>query len=116
MSMTAQGRGSSHDVVTQLQGIIRQLSAWVQAFTGRSVTGTFTLTAAATTAVTQPAILATAAISLTPTNAAAATLMGSAQSLYVSVKTPGSGFTVATANAVAAAGTETFSYSVINPL
>jgi hypothetical protein len=79
------------------------------------ITGTFTLAAAATTTVTQPGVRATSVIVLTPTNAAAATLQGSAKALYVSAIVPGASFTVATANAVAAAGTETYSYSVFNP-
>jgi parallel beta-helix repeat protein len=76
--------------------------------------GTFTLGAAVTTAVSENRIAtASAKIILTPTNAAAATLMGSAKCLYISAVTWDVGFTVATANAVAAAGTETFSYEVI---
>jgi len=101
MSMMDGGRSGASDVVTQLQGVVRQLSAWVQAFNGRAVTGTFTLAAAATTTVSQPAILATSSIQIFPTNAAAGTLMGSAKALYISVKTPGTGFTVATSNAAA---------------
>lgn len=81
------------------------------------VTGTFTLSAAATTTVVQNEVTANSVISTpTPTNAAAATLMGSAKSLYISAKTPGASFTVATANGVAAAGTETFQYQLWNPV
>lgn len=89
--------------------------ATVMSTTFPRITGTFTLAAAATTTVTQPGIKATSVVQLTPTNAAAATLMGSAKALYVSAKTPGASFTVATANAVAAVGTETFDYSVFSP-
>jgi hypothetical protein len=78
------------------------------------VAGTFTLAAAATTVVPQTATESTSLITLTPTNAAAATLMGSAKSLYVSARTQGASFTVATANATSAAGTETFAYSMLN--
>lgn len=77
--------------------------------------GTFTLAAAATTTVPQPAVQANSMILFFPTNGPAATLMGSAKSLYPSAVSPGVSFTVATANAVAAAGTETFTYLLVNP-
>lgn len=76
--------------------------------------GTFTLAAAATTVVPQTATQSTSNITLTPTNAAAATLMGSNKALYISARTQGAGFTVATASAAAAAGTETFQYELLN--
>jgi hypothetical protein len=76
--------------------------------------GTFTLAAAATTTVPQTATESTSSISLTPTNAAAATLMGSNKSLYISARTQGASFTVATASGAAAAGTETFEYELLN--
>lgn len=78
------------------------------------VAGTFTLAAAATTTVPQPATLSTSNIALTPLNAAAATLMGSNKSLYISARTAGASFTVATASGAAAAGTENFGYSLVN--
>lgn len=77
------------------------------------IAGSFTLAAAATTVVPQTAISSNSKIALTPTNAAAATLMAGAASLYVSAKTQGASFTVATANAAAAAGNETFDYLVV---
>jgi hypothetical protein len=110
-----QGGSGASDVVVQLRGIVAQLSAWVQKFTNRAVFGTFTLAAAATTTVTQPGVQSTSVIHLTPTNAAAAALMGSAKSLYISALTPGASFAVATANATAAVGTETFSYVILTP-
>ena len=74
--------------------------------------GTFTLTAAVTTTVTDKRVTANSVILLTPTNAAAATLMGSAKALYLSARTAQTSFAVSTANAVAAAGTETFQYAI----
>jgi hypothetical protein len=59
-------------------------------------------------------VLSTSKIFLSPTNAAAATLMGSAKSLFISARTAGVSFQVSTANGVAAAGTETFDYYIRN--
>lgn len=79
-------------------------------------TGSFTLGAAATTVVPNTEVTSTSLPLLIPTNAAAATLMGSNKSLYISARTAGASFTVATASAAAAAGTETFSYILVNPV
>jgi hypothetical protein len=80
------------------------------------VRGTFTCTNAATTTVSDQAaaVLATSVITLMPTNAAAATLMSGAKSLYVSTRTAATSFVVSTADASAAAGTETFEYIIHN--
>ena len=110
-----QGSAGGTDIVTQLQNIARQLGLWVKAFQGRNTFGTFTMAAAATTVVPQPAVQANSNISLTSTNAAAGTLVGSAKSPYISAKSPGVSFTVATASGAAAAGTETFSYVIGTP-
>lgn len=110
-----QGSGSVTDAVTQLRAIARQLGAWVQAFNGRLVSGSFTLSAAASTTVAQPSVAVTSYIWLTPTNADAATLMGSAASLYVSAKTASTSFAVATADGSSASGTETFDYIIFTP-
>jgi len=112
---TAQGTGSLADVVTALQGIIRHLSAWVQAFQGRVTTGSFTMPAAATATIAQPAVLATSEISLQAVNASAATLTGSSKSLYILSKSPGVSFTVKTGDATNAAGTESFTYLINSP-
>jgi hypothetical protein len=108
---------SVDDVVTVLRQIATNLSQLIQRVGSifPRISGTFTLTAAATTTVTQTGITATSVVLLSPTNAAAATLMGSAKALYISALTPGASFQVATANATAAAGTETFKYVVVNP-
>lgn len=79
------------------------------------ISGSFTLAAAATTTVIQTNTAANSIVLLMPTNAAAGTLMGSTKSLYISARTVGASFTVATASGVAAAGTETFSYVIVNP-
>lgn len=117
------GRGSSTppqtagvtDVVTELKGIVSQLSALVQAIKGRVTSGTFTMTATATLVVPEPAVRSNSDIQISATNASAGALMGSNKSLYISAKTAGVSFTVTTASGVAAAGGETFSYLVNSP-
>jgi hypothetical protein len=104
------------DVVIQLQGIVSQLTALVKVFKGRPIYGTFTLSAAPSTAIIQPAVQSNSEISWTPTNAAAATLQGSAKALYISVILAGTSFTVTTGSGGNAAGTETFSYVVNTPI
>lgn len=111
-----QGSAGGTDVVTALQGIIRQLSAWVAAFQNRTSYGSVTLAAAATTVVSNGFTGGNSLVILTPTNAAAATLMGSAAAPYVSVLSPGVSFTIATADGSAAAGTESFNYQLITPV
>lgn len=111
-----QGTSGNTDVVIQLQGIVSQLSALVQAFNGRVAFGTFTLAAAATTVIPTTAVKGDSNISWTPTNAAAGTLMGGTKSLYVSAISAGVSFTVATASGVVAAGTETFAYIIVTPI
>lgn len=82
----------------------------VEAITG----GTFTCANAATTTVTQILTKANSLIFIMPTNAAAGTLMAGATSLYLSARTADTSFAVTTANAGAAAGTETFLYLCLN--
>lgn len=108
---------SLDDVVSNLLSIGRNIGALLGVIqtTLPRVHGTFTLGAAATTVVAEPAVRSTSIIVLLPTNAAAATLIGSAKSPYVSAKAVGVSFTVATANAAAAAGTEGFSYTLQTP-
>lgn len=114
--MQGQGSAGGTDVVTALQGIIRQLSAWVQAFQGRNSYGTFTLDAAATKVVLDSAVRSNSIVQVFATNAAAATLMGSSAALYTSALSAGTSFTVATADGSNATGTETFSYIVTTPV
>lgn len=93
--------------------IIRKIEEFANALPQKSV-GTFTLAAAASTTVTDTAVLTDSTILLMPTNAAAATLMGSSKSLYVSARTAVTSFAVSTADGLNAAGTETFQYIVLN--
>lgn len=77
--------------------------------------GTFTLSAAAATTVTDTNVAANSYIGWTPTNAAAAGVEGSSKKLYISARTAGASFQVTTGDGVAAAGTETFTYVIENP-
>lgn len=76
--------------------------------------GSFTLAAAATLVVPNANIRPTSVILLVPTSASAGALQAAATHLYISAKVAGTSFTVATANAAAAAGGETFDYVIIN--
>src|SRR5215469_5289861 len=105
--------GSITDVILQLQNIARQMGQWVQAFNGRIVGGTFTLSNATTTTVTQTAIKANSIISLTPTNATAA-LTQRTQGIYHSANSVGASFSVSTQSG-SAVGSETFEYTVFTP-
>lgn len=108
---------SIDDLATALNNSNKLISKLIETISDifPRVSGTFTLGAAVTTTVTQTATAANSIILLMPTNAAAGTLMGSAKAPYISARTVGASFAVSTANAVAAAGTETFSYIIINP-
>jgi|SRR5262245_5149038 len=80
--------------------------------------GTFTMAAAALTVVPNITIKSSpaSAVLLFPANAAAATLQGSAKSLYAAIAdyVDGVSFTARTSNATSAAGTEIFHYLVVN--
>ena len=99
--------------------IVQQLGNLINALTGllpfSGATGTFTCAASATTTVTNTSVAANSIILITATNAADGTLMAGATSLYLSARTAGTSFAFATANAAAAAGTETFQFLIVNP-
>ena len=76
--------------------------------------GTFTCAAAATTTITNTSVTASSIIFLQPTNAAAATLMAGASSLYISARNAGVSFVVGTADAGNPGSTETFNYLILN--
>jgi hypothetical protein len=109
---------SQDDGINQIRNVARGLDRLVSrfetAFPMGATQGTFTCANAATTVVTNTNVKATSTIVLTPTNAAAATLQGAATALYLSARTAGASFTVATADASSAAGTETFQYLIVN--
>jgi hypothetical protein len=110
--------GSGQDLVAANSQGVKYLGLLVQLLRTifPRISGTFTLAAAATTTVTDSRVFSNSVIlPPTPVNAAAATLQGSAKSLYVQSVANGS-FVVATANAAAAAGTEKFQYVVVNPV
>jgi hypothetical protein len=108
---------SQDDMLAQANGINANLAQLVSVMNTRfalgAYTGSFTLGAVVTTTITLAAATTTSKIFITPTNAAAATLQGSAKCLYVSSKTNGT-FAVSTANGVAAAGGELFDFVLVN--
>ena len=106
------------DVVTQLQAIVRQLTALrqsvdnlVTAISGRVVEGTFTATSGTTSVVTQPAVKSNSVVTLTPTNSAAATFLAG-KSYFITI-VAGTSFTVTFTSG--AGGTETFAYTINTP-
>lgn len=89
-------------------------SGAIRSLVDNSVVGGFTMDAAASKAVSNTVVTANSRIFLFPTNAAAATLQSGASALYISARTASTSFTVSTANAGSAAGTETFNFLVLN--
>lgn len=118
LDFNAPSGASLTDLATNGKNLNLNISALISAIQSifPRVSGTFTLAAAATTTVTQTAITATSIIVFTPTSASAGTLQGSVKCLYLSARTAGASFTVATASGGNAAGTETFQYFVVNPV
>ncbi len=111
------GGTTSDDMVSVGRAIVEQLAAIRAVLLGFGTVGAFTMSAAATLVVLAPAVVAGSRVWLSPTNAAAATLMGGSKSLYhdPTANVAGAGFTVKTADATAAAGGEQFAYIIINP-
>lgn len=106
------------DVGVILNQIARNGSLLVQTMSSvlPRVTGSITLSGSASTTVSEPAVRANSIINWNiPTNAAAATIMGSAKSLYLSAQNSGANFVLRTANSGTTAGTETFTYWLWNP-
>lgn len=110
--------GGLSDIATNGQNLnanISKLITTLQAilpFSGS--VGTFTAAAAASTTVNDVNVKANSFIALMETNAAAGTLQATSERLYVSARTAGTSFTVSTSDGGDAAGTETFSYVIIN--
>jgi hypothetical protein len=97
-----------------LQGVVKNLSQLQQTISNAfpAIGGSFTLTAATTTIVTQPAVVSGSRVFLTATNATAALTFRS-QGLYHSANTPGASFSISTQTGLAL-GSETFEYFVQN--
>jgi len=74
--------------------------------------GTFTAANNTLTTVTNNNASSFSKVRIMPTNAAAATLMGSAKSLYYDGYTTATSFKLRTADGNAATGTETFNYVI----
>ena len=113
--LSAVGLGDINTTLKNSNQNFSQLLQLLGALFPRTI-GTFTMPAAATVTVTQPAVSANSIIVPLPTNASAATLMGSSKHLYQSAVVAGTSFTLATGSAAAAAGTETFIYFIITPV
>jgi len=103
-------------ILSKVDGINKNLAALVKAtanaFVGNAAQGQVTLSAAATTTVTNSVSQVGSFIILTPLNASAATLQGGATALYV-VPANGS-FKLKTANGSNAAGTEIIGFIIVN--
>lgn len=106
------------DMLAQVAGHNANMASLTKVFSTRfalsSFTGTFNMTATATITIPDTNVKSNSVIFFVPTNGAGAQLQGSAKQLYVSTRAPGTNFVAATGNAVAAAGTETFSYVILN--
>jgi hypothetical protein len=98
----------------QLDQRIAQLQVQLDVLGARIATGSFTMAAAATKVVSDVNVKSTSKIVLIDTNAAASNLQNGVKRLRVSVKTGATSFTVATADASSAGGTETFDYLIVN--
>ncbi len=114
----AMAGSAGDDSVSVGRAIVENLSALnniFATFLGVSgIAGAFTLTAASSLVVPQALVTTDSFIFLQPTNASAGTLQGSGECLYISAKSAGVSFTVATAAGTAATGGETFSYLLVN--
>ena len=105
------------DIATQAETsnrILAQINDTLRSIT-RLSSGSFTMAAAASLVVADTNITATSVVVLQDTNSHAADLQAGAKRIYVSAKTAGASFTVATQDGNAAVGDETFSYLVFNP-
>jgi hypothetical protein len=108
------------DAITQLKAIVLNLANLVTAFAGlqdaAGTVGSFTFPAAASVVVPNVNIEAGSLVFLQAQNASAGTLVGSNESPYIAPAdyVVGVSFTVRTAAGTAAAGTEVFSYRIVN--
>jgi len=104
------------NIVTKLQQgnqLMGQLVNIVNGWMPRAF-GAFTMSAAASKSVTDANCSSASYVVLIPINAAAGTLQGSAKCLYVTAAN--GAFTVSTASAASAAGTESFLYLIFTAI
>jgi len=103
------------DLVSTLKGVVTNLSQINSNIleTFPRVNGTFTLSAATTTVVTDGNVASNSIVLWSPTNATAALIVRT-NGLYHSANTSGSSFSMSTQSGSATSG-GTFSYVVINP-
>lgn len=106
------------DMLAQVSGHNMNMSKLIQVMTNRFAlscfSGSFNMTASITIVVADTNVKKNSLIFFIPTNAAAAQLQGSAKQLYVSAQAANTNFTAATGSGIAAAGTETYSYVILN--
>jgi hypothetical protein len=107
--------GNLSDLISTIKGAVQNLSALNTTLQNAfpRISGSFTLSAATTTVVTQNAISATSLVFLTPTNGTAGLILRT-NGLFHSANTPGASFTLSTQAGSATTG-GTFEYFVINP-
>jgi hypothetical protein len=103
------------DIVSTLQGGVRNLGQLVQVLSAAfpRTTGSLTLSNATVTVVADTSVTTSSIVLWSPTNAAAG-LLERSQGLYRASLSPGVSFTLSTQTGTAA-GTETFDYVMINP-
>lgn len=109
---------NSPGMMGQAIGVNKNLAELVKvmatAFPLHCSTGYFTMSAASSKVISDTNVKSGSIMLPMPVNGPAATLMASAHSLYVSARTAGTSFTVATADGVSAAGTEKFEYILVS--
>lgn len=109
---------SQDDMLSQAGGInenLAKIAATLQnRFALSAFTGSFVLTATPALNVADTNVKAASVVLLQAMNAAAGTLMGSTRALYISARSAGASFQVATASGAAAAGGEAFAYVIVN--
>ncbi len=101
--------GAAQGINSNLAQIARDLA---NKFALSAFKGTFTCGAATSTVVTDANVKADSVILLMATNAAAGALEAGANKPYVSARSAGVSFTITGAGA--AAGTETYAYTIVN--
>lgn len=116
MDQPGQLGGGLFDLISTLKGGVQNLSLMAQTFSAvfPRITGSFTLSAATTTVVTEPKVVASSIVQWFPTNATAALIVRT-NGLFHQTNTAGATFTVSTQSGSATAG-GTFNYIISNPV